>query len=120
MKHPDELYAEKIAEEYSQKSTSKVMALKKLDRKAKQPAKIFSLIFGIVGALVLGVGMCLAMGEIGFDSPASMAVGIIVGIIGIAMVSVDYPIYKKMLANGKKKYSFEILELAKEIADSQK
>lgn len=119
MKNLDAVYAEKIAEEYSQKSTSKVVALKKLDRKAKQPAEIFSYTFGIAGALVLGVGMCLSMGVIGTGSSLFMALGILIGIMGIAMVSVNYTIYKKLLKNGKSKYAFEIMELAKEITDSE-
>lgn len=120
MKNLDAVYAEKIAEEYSQKSTSKVVALKKLDHKAKRPAEIFAYTFGIISALILGVGMCLSMGVIGGDSTGLMIFGILLGIIGIAMVSVNYPIYKKLLENGKKKYSFEIMELAKQIAESEK
>ena len=120
MKNLDVVYAEKIAEEYSQKSASKVIALKKLDRKAKQPAEIFTYTFGIIGALVLGVGMCFAMGEIGSGSTLFMVLGIIIGLIGIVMVSFNYSIYKKILENGKKKYSYEIMELAKEITDSGK
>lgn len=46
-----------------------------------------------------------------------VTLGIVVGIIGIVMAGVNYPIYKKMLENGKKKYAFEIVELAKEISD---
>ena len=45
--------------------------------------------------------------------------GIIIGIIGMIGVSVNYPIYKKMLASGKQKYAFEIIQLAKEISDKQ-
>ena len=120
MKNLDAVYAEKIAEEYSQKSTSKVVALRKLDRKAKRPAEIFAYTFGIVGALILGISMCLSMGIIGGGSFGFMVLGIILGIIGIAAVSANYPIYKKILGNGKRKYAFEIMELAKEITDSQK
>ncbi len=119
MKNSDAVYAEKIAEEYSPKSASKVVALRKLDRKAKLPAEIFVYTFGIVGALVLGVGMCLTMGVIG-GGTAAFAVGIVVGVVGITMVSVNYPIYKKLLASRKKKFAFEITELAREIADEEK
>lgn len=62
MKDLDTVYAERIASEYTPKSTSKLVALKKLDQKAKLPATLFVYTFGIVGALVLGVGMCLSMG----------------------------------------------------------
>ncbi|MCD8161774.1 MAG: hypothetical protein LUE61_11620 [Clostridiales bacterium] len=57
----DKLYAESLASEYAPKDTSKVIALKKLDRKAKLPAVVFAYVFGIVGALVTGLGMCLSM-----------------------------------------------------------
>ncbi len=116
----DKIYAEAIANEYAPKNTSKVIALKKLDRKAKSKANIFAYTFGILMALVLGVGMCLSMNVIGDGSTGMMAVGIAAGIIGIAGVSVNYPIYKKLLEDGKKKYAFEIMQLAREISEEAK
>lgn len=113
----DKIYAEAIANEYAPKDTSKVIALKKLDRKAKSKANIFTYTFGVIMALVLGVGMCLSMKVIGTGSTFMMVVGVIVGIIGIVGVSVNYPIYKKLLENGKKQYAFEIMQLAKEISE---
>lgn len=114
----DKIYAESIVNEYSPKDTSKVVALRKLDKKAKLPAEIFAYIFGILATLIMGVGMCLSMKVIGGGSTASMVFGIVIGIIGILMVSVNYPIYKKLRENGKKKYAFEIVQLAKEISDN--
>ena len=67
----DKIYAEQLANEYTPKDTSKVVALKKLDAKAKRPAAIFTYTFGIIAALILGVGMCLTMGQIG-DSTTFM------------------------------------------------
>lgn len=113
----DKIYAEAIANEYAPKGTSKVVALKKLDRKAKSKANIFAYTFGVLMALVLGVGMCLSMKVIGDGSSFMMIVGIIVGIIGIVGISGNYPIYKKLLENGKKQYAFEIMQLAKEISE---
>lgn len=113
----DKIYAEAIANEYAPKDTSKVVALKKLDRKAKSKANIFAYSFGVIMALVLGVGMCLSMQVIGDGSTIAMTAGIVVGIIGIAGISVNYPIYKKLLENGKKQYAFEIMQLAKEISE---
>lgn len=112
----DKIYAESIANEYAPKEDSKVVALKKLDKKAKAPANIFAYTFGIVMSLALGTGMCLSMGVIGGESIAFMIVGIVVGVIGIVGVSINYPIYKKILKNGKSKYAFEIIELAKQIS----
>lgn len=113
----DKIYAASIANEYAPKDASKVIALKKLDKKAKSGANIFAYTFGIVMSLVLGTGMCLSMKVIGDGSTTMMIVGIIVGIIGIAGVSINYIIYKKLLESGKKKYAFEIMELAKEISE---
>ena len=114
----DKIYAESIAKEYAPKETSKVVAPKKLDNKAKRPANIFAYTFGIISALVLGVGMCLCMNQFDLNGTISMILGVIVGIIGIAGVSINYPIYKKLLKKGKDKYAFEIVELAKEISEN--
>lgn len=113
----DKTYAEKIASEYAPKETRKVVALKKLDKRAKAPANVFAYTFGIVMALLLGVGMCLSMNVIGGGGTLFMIVGVIIGIIGIAGVSVNYPVYRRILDNSKKKYSADIIALAKEIAE---
>ena len=114
----DKIYAESIAKEYAPKDNSKIVALRKLDAKAKNPANIFAYTFGIISALVLGTGMSLAMQVIG-SGVASMILGIIIGIVGIIGCCVNYPIYKKFLENGKKKYAYEIVELAREISEGK-
>ena len=114
----DKIYAESIAKEYAPKDSSKIVALRKLDKKAKMPATIFTYTWGIIFALVFGTGMCLAMQVIG-SGITGMVIGIIVGIIGMIGCGVNYPIYKKMLENGKKKYAYEIVELAREISESK-
>ena len=74
----DKIYAESIAKEYAPKDNSKIIALKKLDAKAKMPATVFAYSFGIISSLVAGLGMCLSMQVIG--TGAVMAVlGIIRG-----------------------------------------
>lgn len=114
----DKIYAEQLANEYAPKDTSKVVALRKLDARAKRPAEIFAYSFGIVSALLLGVGMCLSMKVIGSGTVTMFVLGIVIGLLGIAGVAVNYPIYKKLLARGKEKYAFEILQLAREIAEN--
>jgi len=114
----DKIYAESIAKEYAPKDNSKIVALRKLDAKAKMPATVFTYTFGIISALVFGTGMCLAMQVIG-SGITGMLLGIVVGIIGMIGCGVNYPIYKKMLENGKKKYAFEIVELAREISEGK-
>lgn len=110
--------AQNIAKEYVQKQDSKIIALKKLDRRAKRPARVFSITFGTVFCLVAGLGMCLAMQVIGEGLPFMIA-GIIIGLIGFTACAVNYPIYKAILKAGKKKYAFEIIELAREICEEQ-
>ncbi len=114
----DKIYAESIAKEYAPKNSSKIVALRKLDRKAKMPATIFTYTFGIVSSLVLGTGMCFAMQVLG-SGIVDMVIGIIVGIVGMIGCGINYPIYKKMLENGKKKYAYEIVELAREISEGE-
>ena len=109
----DKIWAESIAKDYAPKDSSKIVALKKLDNRAKLPAIIFAYSCGIISALVFGTGMCMAMKVIG----NSMALGIIIGIIGMIGCGVNYPVYKKMLAKGKAKYAYEIVELAREISE---
>ncbi len=115
----DKVYAQSIANEYSKKSTSKVVALKKLDNKVKLPANIFAYTFGIVSALILGVGMCLSMKVIGNGSAAITVIGIIVGVIGIVGVSINYPLFKKILSSRKEQYAGDIIRLAEEISGEE-
>ena len=112
----DKILAESIAKDYAPKDNSKIIALKKLDKRAKLPATIFTYTCGIVSALVFGTGMCLAMQVIG-SGMTGMITGILVGIIGMIGCAVNYPVYKKLLEKGKAKYAYEIVQLAREIAD---
>lgn len=113
----DKIYAEQIANQYAPKDTSKVVALRKLDARAKLPANVFTYTLGIASALVFGIGMCLAMGKIGSGTAVSVVLGIVVGVVGMIGMGVNYPIYKRILESGKKKYAFEIMELAKKISE---
>ena len=111
----DKIIAESIAKDYAPKDSSKIVALKKLDNKAKLPATIFTYSCGIISALVFGTGMCLAMQVIG----SSMVLGVVIGILGLIGCGINYPIYKKMLEKGKTKYAYEIVELARQISEQK-
>ena len=113
----NKIYAEHIANEYSANKKSKVIALKKLDKKAKLPANIFVYTNGILMSLILGLGMCLSMGVIG--NGKFIALGIIIGIIGIVGVSTNYFSYKKILKESKEKYAQDIIRLANEISEEE-
>ena len=113
----DKLYAESIAKDYAPKDTSKLVALKKLDAKAKLPATVFTYSFGILSSLIFGTGMCLSMKVIG-GTALLTALGIILGLLGMAGCGLNYPIYRKLLEKGKAKYAYEIVELARQISEA--
>ena len=83
---------------------------------AKLPATVFTYAFGIAAALLLGVGMCLTMGKIGGGTDTAFALGVAVGVVGLIAMGVNYPLYKKLLAKGRRKYASDIMELAREIS----
>lgn len=99
---------EKIRNNYTEKEITKLDELKALDKKVKSPAQIFAYVYGSLSSLVLGTGMCLAMKVIGNH----MGLGIIIGLVGIALTLSTYPIYNKILNKRKSKYKNQILELS--------
>lgn len=111
----NKIYAEHIANEYSVKKESKVVALKKIDKKAKLPSEIFAYSFGIIASLVFGLGMCLSMNIIGNGN--FFLLGLVIGVLGLIGAGINYPIYKKILNNSKNKYASDIMRLAKEISE---
>lgn len=102
----------RIRASYEPKEVSKFDELKELDRKVKQPAEIFAYVFGTFSSLMLGTGMSLAMKAIGGSISFAMPLGIGVGLLGILLASINYPIYKSILKRRKGKYSNRIFELA--------
>ena len=112
MNEKETKYVEKTLNGYSEKKVTKLDELKNLDKQAKRRPTIFAYVFGSIGSLILGFGMCVAMGVI---LPELMVLGICVGIVGIVMVSLNYSIYKKLLENNKKKYADQIKKLGKEL-----
>lgn len=97
----------------------KMMQLRRLDAAVTQKATTISLVLGIVGALVLGLGMSLAMtnlGEIlGVHGEKAMLVGIVIGIVGIALVCAAYPIYNRIVKKQRQKIAPEIIRLTDEL-----
>ena len=102
---------ERIRASYEAKEVSKLDQLKAIDRKVKRPATIFAYVYGSLSTLVLGTGMCLAMEIIG----SFMALGIGVGVVGMALMASTYPIYKAILKSRKNKYGSRVIELSDSI-----
>ncbi len=103
-----------IKEGYEPKSKTKYDELIALNKRVELPAYIFAYIFGITASLILGLGMCLAMQVIGTGIPL-MVLGIVIGVIGIALVSVNYPIFLAIMKSRKKKYAEKIIALSDEL-----
>lgn len=102
----------KIKGAYEPQSETKLERLKKLNARVKRPARIFAYVLGIIGALILGTGMCLAMNVIG---GGRMIEGIIIGVFGIIITTLNYPLYKGLLKLRKEKYKDEIISLSNEL-----
>ncbi|MBQ8434185.1 MAG: dihydropteridine reductase [Clostridia bacterium] len=103
---------EQIRADYIPQEPSQFEQLKKLDKKVKAPAEIFAYTFGSVASLILGTGMCLAMKVIGASLSFGMPLGIGIGVLGMALMTINYPIYKKILQSRKNKYADQIIALS--------
>lgn len=105
--------AQNIRESYGERRETDLEKLRRLDEKVKRPADILAYTLGVIGALILGVGMCICMGVLGASN--LFALGIVVGVAGIAVVVANYFIYRAVLNSRKKKYSAEVLALSDKI-----
>lgn len=110
---------QKIRAEYMEKESTGLDQLRALDKKVKRPANVFGYLFGSLSALIAGAGMSLVMTEIGMvvGIASPMIPGIVIGIVGMALAALNYPIYKRILSARRKKYAPEILSLSESIAN---
>ena len=111
------LIAQKIRAQYMESQPSDLEELRALDAEVKRPANIFAYVFGGLGAVIMGAGMSLVMTDIGtvLGVAGAMIPGIGIGIVGMVMAIINYPIYKNILAVRKAKYADEILALSERI-----
>ena len=112
-----EYLVEKIRTQYTEKTHTAVEKLQSLDKKAKRPANVFAYIFGSISASIMGCGMSLVMTDIGSNIGIGepMLPGIVIGIVGMLMAIINYPIYKKFLNCRKKKFADQIVKLSDQI-----
>ena len=116
-KNDQQFMAQKIRAQYVERESTELDTLRELDTKAKRPANVFSYVFGSISAIVMGAGMSLVMTDIGttIGIASAMIPGIAIGMIGLGMAILNYPIYKGILNSRKKKYGAEILKLSEKI-----
>lgn len=103
----------------SEQTEDKMAQLRRLDASVTQKATVVSLIFGVMGTLIMGTGMSLAMTElgktIGLGGGMAMLMGIFIGIIGIVLVCVAYPIYNRIIKKERERIAPEIIRLTDEL-----
>lgn len=116
-RNDQEFLVQKIRTQYTEKEHTQLDALKALDAKVKRPANVFAYVFGSISAIIMGAGMSLVMTDIGLRS--AMAPGIIIGVVGMLMAVVNYPVFKRILAGRKKKYAGQILALSEKLMCSR-
>ena len=109
--------AQKIRTQYMEKTPSELDTLRELDAKVKRPANVFAYTFGSISAIIMGAGMSLVMTDIGatIGIASALVPGIAIGVVGLGMALLTYPMYKGILGNRKKKYGAEILRLSEKI-----
>lgn len=106
---------QEIRQRYLPKSESKFDELKRLDKKVQDAGVMEGLGVGIIGALILGFGLCLAMQVIG-SGILLMVIGILLGLIGMTIMIFAYPVYRTVFGKTKEKYAPRILELTEELS----
>ena len=107
---------ENIRKKYLPKEENRMEQLRKLHAIPTQKAQAVSLAVGIVGALILGTGMSIAMTDIGAALGSfAMALGIITGMVGMVVVALAYPIYNRVLKKERARIAPEILRLSDEL-----
>lgn len=116
-KNDQKYLVHKIRTQYTEKQHTELDELKRLDSKVKAPANTFAYIFGSVAALVMGAGMSLVMTDIGetIGVQNPMIPGIVIGLVGMVMAIVNYPVYKKILGSRRKKYAQKVVALSDRI-----
>ena len=116
-RNDQDFLVQKIRTQYTEKEHTGLDELKELDTKVKRPANVFAYVFGSISAIIMGSGMSLVMTDIaemvGIENP--MLYGIVIGVVGMFMAIINYPIYNGILGSRRKKYADKIIALSDKI-----
>lgn len=118
-KNDQEFLVQKIRTQYTEKEHTQLDSLKELDKKVKKPANVFAYVFGSIGAIIMGGGMSLVMTDIGqtIGIAYAMVPGIVIGVVGMLMAIINYPLYNRILSTRRRKYADEIIKLSDKIME---
>jgi F0F1-type ATP synthase assembly protein I len=107
---------EEIRKKYLPKEEDKMEQLRRLHAIPTQKAQAASLAVGVIGALILGTGMSVCLTDIGAAlGSLAMVIGILVGVVGMVLVALAYPLYNRVLKKNRDKIAPEILRLSDEL-----
>lgn len=98
-----------IRQKYLPPEQSKLEQLRRLDASVTRPGTIVSILLGIAGTLVFGTGLCFVLVW------EQLAAGIIVGILGLALLAAAYPVYCRITARRRQLLAPQILKLTDEL-----
>ena len=109
----------KIRKKYEFREEDPISRIRKLDNSVTQKATAISLVFGVVGVLIMGSGMSFIMTDlgsiIGMSGNIPWVLGMLTGVIGLILVALAYPMYNNVLKKEREKVASEILELTEEL-----
>lgn len=102
----------KIRKKYLPKEEDKMQQLRKLDAEVTKPGTMWSIVVGVIGSLLLGLGMSCTM----VWADKFFVLGIVVGIIGMIVAGMAYPVYLKITEKQREKLGPQILALTEELS----
>lgn len=103
---------ERIRRKYMPKETDELDELRRLDAEVTRPGTIAGLVLGIVGTLIFGAGMSMAL----VWTDTMLVAGVLVGIAGFVVLGMAYPIYHKITEKQRAKIAPKILELTEQMS----
>ena len=103
---------ERIRRKYMPKETDELDELRRLDAEVTRPGTIAGLVLGIVGTLIFGAGMSMAL----VWTDTMLVAGVLVGIAGFVVLGMAYPMYHKITEKQRAKIAPKILELTEQMA----
>lgn len=107
---------ENIRKKYITKEEDKMEQLRRLHNSATEKAQAWSIGLGVIGALILGIGMSLAMTDLASVLGYwAMILGVFIGVIGIVLVALAYPVFNRILKKERERIAPEILRLTDEL-----
>ncbi len=101
----------RIRRKYAPPEENKMELLRRLDRSVTEKGTVISIVLGVLGTLIMGLGMSLAMVWQGMW----FIPGIIIGLIGIGILAAAYPVYNHVIRKERERIAPEILRLTDEL-----